>query len=224
MVINIIIQARTSSKRFKSKVLLNLFNEIVILYLIKKLKNIKYINKIIVATSIENSDNRLCKVLKKKNIDVFRGSLNNVYSRYRNCLILNKCDYFVRISADSPFLSTNLLQSFINIIKKNSNVDILTNIKKRSFPKGQSIEICKSKKFISLKENITTDSEKEHVTEIFYNKLNKFKFLSIIPKAQIKIDDLNSCIDHPRDIFFSKRFINHSTIKYLHKNFTIIKS
>ena len=66
MVINIIIQARTSSKRFKSKVLLNLFNEIVILHLIKKLKNIKYINKIIVATSIENSDNRLCRVLKKK--------------------------------------------------------------------------------------------------------------------------------------------------------------
>ena len=224
MLINIIIQARTSSKRFKSKVLLNLFNETVILYLVKKLKNIKHINKIIVATSIENSDIKLCRVLKKKNIDVFRGSLNNVYSRYRNCLILNKCDYFVRISADSPFLSTNLLQSFINIIKKNSGVDILTNIKNRSFPKGQSIEICRSKKFISLKKIVTTNSEKEHVTEIFYKKFNKFKFLSIKSRSKIKINNLNSCIDYPRDIFFSKRFINNSKIKNLHKNLIITKS
>ncbi len=66
MIINIIIQARTSSKRFSSKVLLNLLNEIVILYLIKRLKKLKHINKIIVATSVESSDNKLCNVLKKK--------------------------------------------------------------------------------------------------------------------------------------------------------------
>ncbi len=224
MIINIIIQARTSSKRFSSKVLLNLLNEIVILYLIKRLKKLKYINKIIVATSVESSDNKLCNVLKKKNIDVYRGSLRNVYSRYRNCLILNKCDYFIRISADSPFLSVNLLQSFISIIKKNSDIDILTNIKKRSFPKGQSIEICKSKKFISLKEKVKKNSEKEHVTKIFYNKLNNFKFLSVELKNQIKKDDFNSCIDYPRDIFSSKRFVNNSIIKNLHKNFIITNS
>ena len=54
MLINIIIQARTSSKRYRSKVLINLFNDNVILYLVEKLKKIKYINKIIVATSVEN--------------------------------------------------------------------------------------------------------------------------------------------------------------------------
>ena len=38
MLINIIIQARTSSKRYRSKVLINLFNDNVILYLVEKLK------------------------------------------------------------------------------------------------------------------------------------------------------------------------------------------
>jgi spore coat polysaccharide biosynthesis protein SpsF len=224
MLINIIIQARTSSKRYRSKVLINLFNDNIIIYLAEKLKKIKYINKIIVATSVENSDNKLSEVLKKKNIEVFRGSLNNVYSRYRVCTILHKCDYFIRISGDSPFLSTKLLQSFINIIKKNPDIDILTNLKKRSFPKGQSIEICNSRKFISIKNYVTKYSEKEHVTKFFYNNSERFKFLNICLKNQLRIDDLNSCIDYPRDIFFSKRFINNSKIKNLHKNLIITKS
>jgi len=62
------------------------------------------------------------------------------------------------------------------------------------------------------------------VTKFFYNNSERFKFLNICLKNQLRIDDLNSCIDYPRDIFFSKRFINNSKIKNLHKNLIITKS
>ena len=117
----------------------------MILYFVKRLQNLKFINKVIVATSNENSDNKLYEILDKNNIFVYRGPLNNVYSRYRNCLFIHKCDYFIRLSADSPFVNLNLIQKFINIIRNNKGIDILTNIKNKTFPKGQSIEICNAK-------------------------------------------------------------------------------
>lgn len=223
MLINIIIQARSSSKRYKNKVLQTLFRESVILHLVKKLRHIKYINKIIVATSNENSDNELCSLLKKEKIIVFRGSLQNVYSRYRLCSIKNTSDYFIRISGDSPFLNINFLQMLINTIKKNPKVDILSNIVDRKYPKGQSIEICKTKTFISLKSKIKKKSEMEHVTQFFYNNKKKFNFLSIKPKKSINISVLNSCVDYPNDIFSKKKFINDPKLKSLYKNFLIFK-
>ena len=223
MIINIIIQARTSSRRYKSKILSNLFNECVILHLVKKLKRVNYINKVIVATSIENTDNKLCNLLNSKKIEVFRGSLNDVYSRYRMCTIINKCDFFIRISADSPFLNSRFLQYLVNLIKQNPTVDILSNTMKRLYPKGQSIEICNTKKFISLKDCIKKLSEKEHVTEFYYNNIKKFNFLSIQPKNNIDTFALNSCIDYPNDIFSKKKFLNNRNIKNLEKNFIIKK-
>lgn len=223
MIINIIIQARTSSKRFNSKILRKLFKESVIIHLINNLKKINHVNKIIVATSSENSDNNLCKILKKNNINIYRGSLNNVYSRYQICSILNKCDFFIRISADSPFLNVKLIQKFIEILKKNPETDILTNTKNRSFPKGQSVEICKTKKFISLKNKIVTNSEKEHVTEFFYNNFIKFKSLSINLRNKNKKNNLNCCIDYPRDIFLKKKYLNNFDIENLHKYLFIQK-
>tara|TARA_B100001173_G_scaffold300351_1_gene299801 strand:+ start:1421 stop:2095 length:675 start_codon:yes stop_codon:yes gene_type:complete len=223
MLINIIVQARSSSKRYKNKVLQTLFRESVILHLVKKLQYIKYVNKVIVATSNENSDNELCSLLKKNKIIVFRGPLQNVYSRFRLCSIMNTSDYFVRISADSPFLNSNFLQLLINIIKKNPQVDILSNIVDRMYPKGQSIEICKTKRFISLKSKIKKNSEIEHVTQFFYNNNKKFNFLSIKPKKPMNIGVLNSCVDYPNDIFTKKKFLNDFKIKNLYKNFLISK-
>ena len=81
MIINIIIQARTSSKRFRGKILKSFNQKRLIFNIIDNLKKLKKINKIIVATTINNSDNQLCNLLKKNKISLVRGSENNVYKK-----------------------------------------------------------------------------------------------------------------------------------------------
>jgi spore coat polysaccharide biosynthesis protein SpsF len=218
MIINIIIQARSSSKRYPSKILRTLVaNQVLIMFLINKLKKIKSINKVIVATTIENSDKKLCNILKKNNIFFFRGPLNNVYERFRICLIKNKCDFFIRISSDSPYLDINLLQLFISTIKKNPTIDILTNIKKRTFPKGQSIEIFKTLKFLSIKNFALDKNQKEHVTKYFYDNYEKFNIRNIELNEKINLSKHNCCIDLPKDIYRTKKYLNNLEIKNLYK-------
>ena len=76
----IIIQARTTSTRLKFKTLFPINNLPLVVYLCKRLSSQKY--KLIVATSRNQSDDTLCFELKKNNINYYRGSLEDVHSRY----------------------------------------------------------------------------------------------------------------------------------------------
>ena len=86
-----IIQARSSSKRFKNKVMHKIKDKPLIWYVIKSIKKSKYISDIIIATSREVDD--LCKVFKKSN-KIFKRSLNNVAERLCNTAERYKSRFF----------------------------------------------------------------------------------------------------------------------------------
>ena len=118
MIIKCIIQARFSSKRLPGKVLRKIKNKEILLHIVEKLKKNKNINKTIVAISTSKLDNKIKFFCKKKKLDYFRGNLQNVYRRYFDLLIKEKCDFFIRVCADSPLLSEKILKRLIFFLKK----------------------------------------------------------------------------------------------------------
>ena len=158
-----IIQARMSSKRFKGKVLKKLYNKTVLEKVYHNVKKCKKINKIVIATSIHSSDDKIVKLCKREKINFFRGDLKNVTKRFFKLLGKQKSKYFVRICADSPLLDTQILDKIVNFSKKN-DYDVITNVYPRSFPKGQSIEILNKNIFIKNFPLIKNKYDQEHVT------------------------------------------------------------
>ena len=61
-----IIQARCESIRYPGKILSKINNKTLIEILIDRLEKSKYIDKIVIATSIDVSNKQLIKILKKK--------------------------------------------------------------------------------------------------------------------------------------------------------------
>ena len=59
-----IIQARTSSKRFPNKVLYEINSKPIIIRVIDNVLKSRFISKVIIATSKENSDNSLISLIK----------------------------------------------------------------------------------------------------------------------------------------------------------------
>lgn len=76
-----IIQARTSSKRFKNKILFPINDIPLIKHVVNQVKKSKKITRIIVATSKDKTDDKFTKYLKQERILYFRGELNNVALR-----------------------------------------------------------------------------------------------------------------------------------------------
>ena len=134
-----VIQARSSSKRFKNKINYEIFEKRLIWYVVESVKKSKYISKIVVSTSVKRSDDDLVKYLKKNNINYFRGNLENVADRLLNTSKKFKKKNFVRICGDSPLLDNKVIDKAIKIFQS-KKYDLVTN----TFPRiSQKVSLLK---------------------------------------------------------------------------------
>ena len=204
-----IIQARSSSKRFKNKVMKIVNGKPLISYVINSVKKSKKIRKIVIATSTNKSDDKLVNYLIKNKINFFRGSLSNVAERLLNVAKTYNAQYFVRISGDSPFIDYKVINRAINIKKKlPGRYDLITNIFPRTFPSGMSVEIIKTK---SLEKTINKFSkfDLEHVTPYFYKNYKNFKIRNFKSEKKIMIKySIDRLIDINRLNKHFKNFAN----------------
>lgn len=195
----LVIQARSSSKRFPNKILYNIKSKPIILRVISNISKSKMITNVVVATSKSKSDDKLAALLQKKKYKFFRGNLDNVALRLLKVSQKFKKNFFIRISADSPLIDYKIINRAIKLFKKNRNIDIITNVFPRSYPEGQSVEIIKTK---VLENNLNKMSklEKEHVTTYFYKNYSKFKILNFLNDTK-KFKNINKMtVDYKSDI------------------------
>jgi spore coat polysaccharide biosynthesis protein SpsF len=170
----VIIQARMSSSRFKQKVMYEVNEKPLIWYVINSIKKSRKVKKIIIATSKNKTDDKLYYYLKKNKICVFRGNLNNVAERFYSLANKLKLKNFIRISGDSPFMDYKIIDRAVDIHRRKPNkYDLITNIFPRTFPRGRSVEIIKTKSLKKILPFINKD-EKEHVTKFFYKNKEQF--------------------------------------------------
>ena len=215
----VIIQARLGSKRFSKKVLTKIYDKPLIEYMLERLKKNKSIKKIVVSTTNKKKDNKLVNFLKEKKILTFRGDENNVARRLLQTATKLKVKYFIRISGDSPMIDNKIISIMVRQFKALKKVDIFTNVFPRIFPKGQSVEIIKTK---ILKDNLKkmSDIEKEHVTQFFYKNSKKFHIKNLrLNKTKNNFIKLKFAIDTRRDLknlikkFKKKDFLEFSYLK-----------
>ena len=87
---SVIIQARTGSQRFPSKILHKIDHRTVIEYLIDNISQKFLKKKIIIATTTNKKDDELVKLIKKIKIKYYRGPEKNVLRRYVNWTKFNR--------------------------------------------------------------------------------------------------------------------------------------
>lgn len=103
MNIGIIIQARLGSTRLPGKILKKFYGEEALLGIL--LNNLHKVNvKVVVATSVNESNDKLEAYLKEKGELVFRGSENDVLDRFIKAAEEYELDGIVRICSDNPFM------------------------------------------------------------------------------------------------------------------------
>lgn len=166
-----------SSNRLPGKVLMDLEGKVILEWTIERLaKNISNI-PIAVITSNEESDDPINSLCRKKKVPCYRGSLNNVLERFYNACIFFQEENFIRISGDSPLIDPRIIDKAYEIFSRNK-VDLISNIMKRSFPKGQSVELVSKDAIHKLRKFDLKDSELEHVTLGFYNNKDNFEIIN----------------------------------------------
>ena len=108
-----IIQARMSSSRLPGKVLMPLANKPVLAHIVERLSYCKMIDKIVVATTNEVSDDLVADYCKNNNIDCYRGSLKDVLDRYYQSAKIHHANPIVRITGDCPVIDPVVVDAVI---------------------------------------------------------------------------------------------------------------
>ena len=93
-----IVQARTNSSRLPGKVLLPLGDTPMIIFQLQRISKSKSVDKIILATSSNESDDNLSALVLEKGFPLFRGSLNDVLKRYWDCAKKESYDAIIRLT------------------------------------------------------------------------------------------------------------------------------
>ena len=193
----IFIQARYNSSRLPGKVLKKIKGKSILIWLIDNLLKSKIVLPIVVLTSNRKTDDPIVSYCKKKNIKYFRGDLYDVSSRFLKASIHYNQTHFIRLSADSPLFDPCILKQALSIANKNPNYDLITNVQKRTFPKGQSVEIIKFKALERLIKGGLSPYEKEHVTAGFYNREKEYLIYNFISNNNYK--DIQLSVDTEED-------------------------
>lgn len=216
-----IIQSRMSSNRLPGKMLMDLNGRTLLGRVLDRVRYAKKISKIIVATSIEKEDDAIEQFCIQEKIFYYRGELNNVYRRFRDLTIRENTESFVRINGDSPLIDPAIIDFAVDLYYK-SNHDIITNVFPRSFPKGQSVEVIKSRSFIEIQNFNMNLSQKEHVTKFFYDNHEKYLIKNF--SSKINFSELNYCVDSLSDLNKIKAILENFKIEKLNLDFLISKN
>ncbi|MGH7380760.1 MAG: cytidylyltransferase domain-containing protein [Candidatus Methylomirabilales bacterium] len=177
MKVGAIVQARMNSERLPGKVLHTVRGKPMLEYLLERLDHCKSLDAVVVATSTDPTDDPVARFCRQGARQCFRGSLDNVASRFKDVLDTSKLDAFVRISGDSPLLDPKVVDRGVELFLK-GDYDVVTNVFPRSFPRGQSVEVVRAGTFRRAFERAWSEDELQHVTLYFYRHPEWFRILN----------------------------------------------
>lgn len=199
MSVGVIIFSRFDSKRLPGKALLDISGRPMLGRVIDRAKCIKGVDHLIVATSSRAVDDPIVSFAMSENVEVFRGSVDNVGER-----ALGACDKFgltkfARICGDRPFFAPKVISDLI-VMHNQVNVDITTTMFPRTYPPGLTGEIVSTLALQKAMSETKEASDIEHITSYFYRHPEEFSIHNLDSPKELDLDGLHLVVDDKTDL------------------------
>lgn len=220
-----IVQARMGSERLPGKVLKKINGNPMIFYTLKRLKESRYIDEIVLATSTKDIDTPLANYVSSLGVDVFRGSEGNVLERYKLASDKYGCDVIVRVTGDCPLIDSIIVDNAITKYLM-YDYDYLRLDVPETFLRGFDVEVF-SHDVLDRVYSIVCSEEglkncdyepyREHVTYYIYKHPKDFKIGYL--KGENKIfQNINLSVDREEDFLIVKEIIESFEENLNYKN------
>lgn len=168
-----ILQARFSSTRLPGKVLKPVLGKPMLALQIERVLQSRMIEKLVVATSTDTTDDAIETLCSQINIPCFRGSLDDVLDRFYQAALQWNPAHVVRLTGDCPVIDPDIIDSVIKFYLS-GNYDYVSNTLQPTFPDGLDIEIFRFSVLEQAWKEATLPSQREHVTPYIYGLPERF--------------------------------------------------
>ena len=198
-----IIVARCGSSRLPNKALRKIDGIESIVRVIDRIKCCKNVEQIILATTQEEVDNQLVRIAEREGISFYRGSTNNVASRYFEAANNFNLNHFVRITGDAIFCDEEMIdKAIISHLQSSCDVTFMKNM-----PFGTHKEVVSLN---AIEVIIETASNPDNTEYLEYFLENDRYFNINYVESNYKFNSkLRMTLDYKEDLLFFEKIYKH---------------
>ena len=168
-----IVQARMGSSRLPNKVMMPLCGKPVLWHIFSRVMRSKKVDKLVVATSILQGDDRIEAFALQNKISVFRGSEENVLERFYFAAKEAQADVIVRLTGDNAFVCPEIIDDGLSYYEQRKGLDYLYY--RNGLPLGVAVEIITFSALERAYREATDKECLEHVTPYLYQNPGYFQ-------------------------------------------------
>ncbi|MEB3295257.1 MAG: glycosyltransferase family protein [Synechococcales bacterium] len=167
----IIVQARMTSTRLPGKVLKEVLGKPLLQYQIERLQRIPAADQIVIATTVNETDQPIVDLCDRLGVPVHRGSEQDVLARYYEAATQFQAEAIVRVTSDCPFIDPGVTQQVIAYYQQHRpQYDYVANfsLDRRTYPRGLDTEVFSYQALQESHQQATAAEQREHVTPFIY--------------------------------------------------------
>lgn len=205
-----IIQARMGSSRLPGKVLLDIAGQPMLARVVERARRAKTVDEVMVATTIDPSDDPIVDFCQERGIAYYRGSVFDVLDRFYGAARQAGAELIVRITADCPVIDPAVIDLVVEAFHEQS-ADFACNRlpppAKRTWPIGLDTEVCAFSGLERAWKEASLPYEREHVMPYFYDEPGRFKVAVV--EHEPDYGALRWTVDTAEDLALLREIFSH---------------
>ena len=197
------IEARMTSSRLPGKVLMEYCGKTNLEHIIERLRRSRSLDDIVVATTVNKTDNPIVELCEKIGCKYYRGSEDDVLLRVLEAAQSVQGDLIVEITGDCPMIDYRHIDYLIDLYNKN-DVDYVSNILERTFPRGFDTQVFSTQTLLDVSKKTTNKADREHVSLYIYAGETPYKLLNWEAPKEIRHPEFEITLDTKEDYMLIK--------------------
>lgn len=192
-----VIQARMASNRLPGKVLKQIGNKRAIGWAVNAALRTSGVDKVVVATSVNEENGVIEDWCKKQGVECFRGSEDDVLNRYCELIRIHEPESVLRLTADCPFLDSHVISDLVALHEAMGNT-YTTNQWPPTWPDGLDCEIIKASALLEAEKEATSPTDRDTVTQYIWRNQSRWPASNLT--CPLPLEQERWVLDSPEDL------------------------
>jgi spore coat polysaccharide biosynthesis protein SpsF len=193
------IECRMTSSRLPGKVLMEGINgKSMLEIMVERVKRVPQIQEVILATTVNKTDDPIESLAQKMGVGCFRGSEEDVLSRVLGAAKKFKADIIVELTGDCPLIDPEIISQVIDCYLRN-DCDYASTGNPISYPAGMDTQVYPVAILERADVEGLTPEDREHVSWYIVHNPDKFRLLTIVAPPGLKDTNIFVTLDEKND-------------------------
>ena len=198
------IEARMTSSRLPGKVMKECLGKTMLAHMVDRVKRSKILDDIVIATTVNDTDDVLVKEAERLGVHSYRGSEDNVMSRVVEAAEFYQADIIVELTGDCPLLDPALIdvavaEYFDSGVDYLSNLDIDEFDRGLAHPLGFAVQVFSSAILADAYRRTNDPLDFEHVSRPLYQTPERYSVKYMPTPDRQRGPDMSVTLDTPED-------------------------